>query len=269
MISFKRNLATAAQNGSSSSGRIAAGLILSRTPIVTPEINQLESQYYEYQNQLRRRLMWTFPYYFYYKKGTVAERRFISAQRGPINRQPGVWYPKGVPDIKHNRERSKKQEIVLPRENSENSQSGDDLSRPIAPNSRVTQADEKGDLSSLERQLARTLYLLVENGKGEWKFPSFEVENDDIPLHISAEEGLKGLGGQELLTWSVSNTPAGVLQNSDGKHEFLMKSHILAGKFELQQKKNFQRFAWLTKDEVKKHVDDKYFAETGFLLADI
>lgn len=267
MISFRRSLADVAQNGSGS--RIAAGLILSRTPIVTPDINQLESQYYEYQSQLRRRLMWTFPYYFYYKKGTVAERRFISAQRGPISRQPGVWYPKGVPDIKHNRERSKKQEIVLPRENIEGSQNDDDLSRPIVPNSRVTQADEKGDLSSLERQLARTLYLLVQTNRGEWKFPSFQVQNDDTPLHIRAEEGIKELGGQELLTWSVSNTPASVLQSSNGCHEFLMKSHILAGKFELQGKKNFQSFAWLTKDEIQKHVDDRYFAETGFLLADI
>lgn len=260
-------MASAAQNGGS--GRIAAGLLLSRAPIVTPEINQLESQYYEYQSELRRRLMWTFPYYFYYKKGTVAERRFISAQRGPVSRQPGVWYPKGVPDIKHNRERSKKQEIVLPRENSEGSQSDDDLSRPIVPNSRRTQADEKGDLSSLERQLARTLYLLVEDTRGEWRFPSFELENDDLPLHVNADQGLKGLGGNELLTWSVSNTPAGVLQNPRGTHEFLMKYHILAGKFELQDKKNFRKFAWLTKDEIRQYVNEKYFAETGFLLADI
>lgn len=267
MLGFSRKLATAAQG--TSGGRIAAGLILSRIPLVTPEINQLEKQYYEYQNELKRRLMWTFPYYFYYKNGTVAERRFISAQRGPVSKQPGVWYPKGVPDVKHNRERSQKQEIVLPRESSEGgSQGKNDLSRPIVPNSRITEADKRGDLASLERQLARTLYLLVEGSNGEWRFPSFTVENN-TPLHISANKGLKALGGEELLTWSVSNTPAGMLKNSAGDHVFLMKEHILAGKFQLQNRKEFKNFAWLTKDEIKQRVADEYYAETGFLLADI
>ncbi|SJM88056.1 related to 54S ribosomal protein L17, mitochondrial [Zygosaccharomyces bailii] len=267
MLGFSRSLATAAQNSSGS--RIAAGLILSRIPLVTPEINQLESQYYEYQNELRRRLMWTFPYYFYYKNGTVAERRFISAQRGPVSKQPGVWFPKGVPDVRHNRERSLKQEIVLPRESNEAATQGkNDLSRPIVPNSRVTDADKKGDLASLERKLARTLYLLVENSNGEWRFPSFAVENN-TPLHIGANQGLKALGGNELLTWSVSNTPAGVIKNSEGDNIFLMKQHILAGKFDLQNSKEFQGFAWLTKDEIKHRVDENYYTETGFLLADI
>ncbi|PAK97860.1 hypothetical protein B8W96_12420, partial [Lentilactobacillus parakefiri] len=71
-----------------------------------------------YQSELERRLMWTFPSYFYFKKGTLTERRFQSAQKGVISKQPGVWFPKGVPDVKHNRERSQKQEIMLPKDTS-------------------------------------------------------------------------------------------------------------------------------------------------------
>jgi large subunit ribosomal protein L46 len=46
---------------------------------------------------------------------------------------------------------------------------------------RRTEADERGDLRSLERRLQRTLYLLVKTkgkdlgGKDVWKFPSAPV----------------------------------------------------------------------------------------------
>lgn len=261
-------MGTAAKSMGSNS--ITAGLILSRIPIVTPDLTKLESQYYDYQSRLKHRLMWTFPQYFYFKRGTLAERRFLLAQRGPISKQPGVWFPKGVPDVKHNRERSQKQEIVLPREKSDvgqESQGGSDISRPIIPNSRVTDADKNADLCSLERLLSRTLYLVVKNNKGAWRFPSFPVEKK--PLHISAEEGLRKLGGEHINTWTISNTPAAAVESSDGSHEFLIRSHILAGDFDLQNKKDFSEYAWLTKDEIKECVDSKYFNQTGFLLANI
>lgn len=267
MLTLRRNLATAAS--SASSRAIFAGLILSRTPIVTPELTKLESQYYEYQSALRERLMWTFPHYFYFKRGTLAERRFLLAQKGPISKQPGVWFPHGVPDIKHNRERSKKQEVNLPKQDREEaggSQSGSDISRPIVPNSRVTHADQSNDLSSLERRLSRTLYLLVKNKEGTWTFPSFPVEGK--PLHTSAEDGLRELGGVDINTWTVSNTPAAALETSEGSHEFLIKSHIIAGKFDLQNKKELTDFAWLTKEEVQERVEARYFDNVGFLLAD-
>lgn len=39
------------------------------------------------------------------------------------------------------------------------------------PMSRVTEADNKGDVKSLNRLLQRTLYLLVKNKDGRWVFP--------------------------------------------------------------------------------------------------
>lgn len=162
---------------------VKAGLVLSRVPIVTPELNALENKYYQYQAELERRLMWTFPSYFYFKKGTLAERRFQSVQKGVISKQPGVWFPKGVPDVRHNRERSQKQDIMLPREASEGSNKSD-VSRPIVPNSRTTKADENNDITSLDRKLDRTLHLLVKDDKGSWVLPSF-------PVDIEAKEGKK------------------------------------------------------------------------------
>ncbi|BAP69318.1 54S ribosomal protein L17 [Kluyveromyces marxianus] len=249
---------------------IKASLVLSRIPIVTPELNALESKYFQYQSELERRLMWTFPSYFYFKKGTLTERRFQSAQKGVISKQPGVWFPKGVPDVKHNRERSQKQEIVLPKDTSEASLNSD-VSRPIVPNSRITKADEKNDISSLERKLDRTLYLLVKDGKENWVLPNFPVEavnsEEKKALHETAEIGLRRIGGEDINTWTVSNTPAGVIQ-SDKDLQFLFKSHIVAGEFKLKDKRSIKDFAWLTKDEIKTKVNEEYFKEIQYLLAD-
>ena len=43
------------------------------------------------------------------------------------------------------------------------------------PHSRLTEADEKGDVRSLSRKLDRALYLLVKNKDGRWRFPEDRV----------------------------------------------------------------------------------------------
>ena len=268
MLTFKRGLTSAATT--TGGARIKTGIILSRTPIVSPDMNELESNFYKYQSGLERRLMWTFPHYYFFKRGTLSQNKFSAAQPGPISKLLGVWFPKGVPDVKHNRERSMKQEVVLPKDTgAEGAQKkSDDLSRRIVPNSRITEADRTNDITSLERKLSRTLYLLVKSQNGQWNFPKFDVEN--TPLHIKAEEGLREIGGDQLHTWNVSRKPTGVIEHQDGSSEFLIKSHILAGKFELQKSSDntITEFAWLTKEEIKERVNDKYFQETGFMLAD-
>jgi large subunit ribosomal protein L46 len=48
------------------------------------------------------------------------------------------------------------------------------------PQSRWTEADEKGDTRSLNRALMRTLYLVVKRGeKGLWEFPSGGLEGGE------------------------------------------------------------------------------------------
>jgi len=44
------------------------------------------------------------------------------------------------------------------------------------PLSRVTESDRKGDVRRLDRQLTRTLYLLVKPEKGSWRFPQGVLE---------------------------------------------------------------------------------------------
>lgn len=289
----KRSFATA------STTPIKSSLILSRTPIVTKDISEFEKLFYNYQEELERRLMWTFPKWFYFKKGTVAEREFTQAQKYPIPPARGVWFPNGVPDIKHGRDRRFKQEVILPKKHVELEESNsasnssdataaelndlDNVGRPIKQNPRITKFDELNDQTSLERKLPRTLYLLVKESTGNWKFPSFNVEssNEDNGLHKIAEDGLRLIGGDKINTWTVSNSPAAVIKyDSTGKivdnnndqnltREFLIKSHIIAGKFDLQNSnKSITDYKWLVKEEIKELVDKSYYSKIEHLLND-
>lgn len=232
--------------------------------------------------------MWTFPSYYYFKKGSLKERQFNAAQRGPAARQPGVWFSRGLPDIQHNRERREKQNVVIPKQKtssdnlfSNKTDSDDSLGRPIVPKPRITEADEKNDVKALTRALSRTLYLLVKDSKtGAWKFPSFGLETKE-PLHVTAENGLRKLGGVNINTWTVSNTPAAVVRydgvskkivdkenaNENTIREFFIKSHILHGKF--VPSSSSTDFMWLTKQEIATHVDSSYYEAIAPLLSDL
>lgn len=276
--------ASALPKGPAAPANVFTSLILSRIPIVTPELSEFEKAYYHYQDELERRLMWTFPQYYYFKKGSLSERKFVAAQRGPVVKQPGVFYPRGEPDVKFNRERRFKQEVVVPRD-AEGSGDGKDESftRPIEPNSRKTKADETNDIKSLIRRLDRTLYLVVKDGSGKWKFPTGVLSGPEH-LHIGAERIVREIGGPDMNTWTVSNTPCAVVNytksgsiggdvssitsSTDASNikEFFIKSHILDGQF-IPQSKGLD-FAWLTKEELGDHVDQAYYQSIKPVLSD-
>ncbi|KAH3668558.1 hypothetical protein OGAPHI_002312 [Ogataea philodendri] len=266
---------------------VHAGAILSRVPQVTADMSEFEKKFYKYQDELQRRLMWTFPRWFYFKKGTVAEREFAQAQTYPIQARRGVWFPQGKPEIRHGRDRRFKEVIVLPKFGSSDKsdqapesreENLDDASRPINPMPRITEADKSDNKLSLERSLSRTLYLLVKQNNS-WKFPAFEVADDSKPLHLVAEDGLKSLGGDKLNIWTVSNTPTALIKFSKGKivsdmgedgvREYLIKSHIVAGDFKLNKIQGCQEYKWLTREEIQELTDPEYFAKVDCLLSKV
>ena len=51
------------------------------------------------------------------------------------------------------------------------------------PMPRVTEADLKGDVKSLNRLLQRTLYLLVKDKEGKWGFPAARLDGSEL-LHV-------------------------------------------------------------------------------------
>ena len=53
----------------------------------------------------------------------------------------------------------------------------EEVERPMP---RITEADQTGDLQSLNRRLERTLFLVVNRGKGEWVFPNSFLESESL-----------------------------------------------------------------------------------------
>lgn len=247
---------------------INGGMILSRIPIVTSEPTDFAKQYYSYMDGLKRRLMWTFPSFLYFKRGTLAERKYRELNKIPTQARDGVVYPKGIPDVVNHRERSAEQKIVLPQKDKEGARGVKKVSEEeeedvIRPNSRITDADHNGDVRSLERKLDRTLYLIAQTSGG-WKFPSVVV-NEQETIGEAAQRGIHELGGPDMNVWTVSHTPAGFYKNGD-KREFYVKSHIVQGQFQPLQ---VEDFAWLTKEEIKDKVDQDYYQQLHPLLNNI
>lgn len=52
----------------------------------------------------------------------------------------------------------------------------EEVERPMP---RITEVDKAGDMKSLNRALQKTLYLVVNRGKGQWGFPSAELARQE------------------------------------------------------------------------------------------
>lgn len=243
---------------------IRSTLVLSRNPVITADMPPFQKMYYRYQKELWKRLMWTFPKWFWFRPGTVAELKFRELNKRPVYDNPNVEFIGGRPDVQHNRDRRFKQVVKLPQTYDDKLKEIDDLARKIVPNSRTTEADKKNDLQSLERKLARTLYLLVSEDGKNWDFPSFE--NKELPLHQTAEEGLYLIAGKKINYFNVSKKPCHVHNAGNGKL-FFIKLHILLG--ELKIENPALKHLWLTKEEVGEYLDGAYYQEVEHLLNEI
>lgn len=53
------------------------------------------------------------------------------------------------------------------------------------PMPRITEADEQNDVQSLDRKLDRSLYLVIQNKDGEWRFPEDRVYGQENLHQVS------------------------------------------------------------------------------------
>jgi large subunit ribosomal protein L46 len=165
---------------------IKAGIVLSRPPLITADPHPFETAYYLYQRRLNERLVLPFTQYFYYRRNTPAFEHWRKHRRergGTAARDIGLYnaYTKESwnDEVLVGDETGRPDQIVE-KLIAEEGRQGEFTGRgdpKYAGLRRTTEADEKGDLRSLERRLQRTLYLLVKTkGDGDekrnWKFPS-------------------------------------------------------------------------------------------------
>lgn len=204
----------------SQSYAVNAGVVLSRPPQITRDLHPFESAFFLYQRRLNERLALPFTRYFYVKKGTPADLEWKRKMKQRLTPARDIGPYKGYGDEAWNDELlvgAKESDVNyqveklledIEQSGLENQGEGEGgsgeggettaaatstggagkgkkveheaVERPMP---RVTEADLKGDVQSLNRLLPRTLYLLVKNRDGQWMFPQDKVTERET-LHM-------------------------------------------------------------------------------------
>lgn len=176
---------------------INAGVVLSRPPQVTRDLEPFEKAYYFYQKRLNERQALPFTKYFYFKRGTPAdvdwkkkiqERRTPARDIGKYNAYASdAWNDELLLGAQESEPEHQVEMLVQDAESTANATSQDTSKKEEIPRpfSRVTEADNTGDHKSLNRLLPQTLYLLVQSKEGLWKFPSSPVEVEETLRQVS------------------------------------------------------------------------------------
>ncbi|GAB7339795.1 hypothetical protein MBLNU457_6344t1 [Dothideomycetes sp. NU457] len=279
---------------------IRTGVVLSRPPQLTRPLHPFEKAFYLYQKRLNERLALPFTRYFYYKKGTPADVEWKRKAKSRLTaaRDIGVYNAYGregwddevlVGDTLAETE-SVTQALIDDAQGASvkgEERAGEGVKKRTdvgvqQPLPRRTKADELGDVRSLDRMLDRTLYLLLRNKEGRWRFPEDEVKGKE-GLDSAAERILVQSAGVNMNTWVVGNAPIGhyVFELPKtrvdeankveylGEKVFFMKARIMAGQADMS--KNLfgdQEMQWLTKEEIEKLVTPRYWASVRNMLTE-
>ncbi|KAF8589959.1 hypothetical protein K439DRAFT_1644834 [Ramaria rubella] len=249
-------------------------ILLNRSPMLSHPPTPFEAAFQEYNAHIARAISNPFPREFYFKPGSVLEAQFRQEDRkrekDAFNWGSRISRWRALKP----RERSKKQVDlsggatagILAKEETE----------IIMP--RITEADKKGDIQSLDRKGHRNLYLLVKKSKGRdaWRLPGgiSEVKDGEL-LHEAAQRELHAECGVNIDAWIVGRHPIGFMDESNaallaqyaGCKTFFFKAHIMAGQVD-PSAGSLADFAWLTKGEIKRAVTSDYWTNIQDILSD-
>ncbi|KXG52723.1 Ribosomal protein L46 [Penicillium griseofulvum] len=272
---------------------INAGVVLSRPPQITRELEPFEKAFFFYQKRLNERLALPFTKYFYFKRGTPADedwKRKIQERRTPARDigkynayDSDAWNDELLLGAQESEPEHQVEALVKDAESTANATSQDTSKKEEIPRPypRITEADKKNDQKSLDRLLSRTLYLLVQSKEGHWKFPSSPVEEGET-LRSAAERTLSQSAGVNMNTWMVGFHPvgwhsfnprrskkAGNEIEAPGSKIFFLKSRMMAGQADLSvNTQGLKDFKWLAKEELPQYLNTQYYSNIKNMLAD-
>lgn len=182
--------------------RINAGVLLCRPPLITRLLTPFERAYFFYQRRLNERLSLPFTRYFYVKDDTPAElewkrkmkeRHTAAADLGMYSAYSNErWNDELLLDAKESEVEHQVDALLKDAEGP--ASSGDTAAADARkekvprPLPRVTEADRAGDETKLDRRLDRTLYLIVKESFGHWRFPTAELRPREALHGVSAAE---------------------------------------------------------------------------------
>jgi len=204
---------------------------------LTPSPTAFEQAYHAYSSSIHRALSNPAPVDFYFKKGSLTERRFSVAE---WERDTAAFGGK-LAGKKDEGEVQGEEGVVL---NYRNEGEGDGEGR-----------------DKVERKGERNVYLVVKRRvDGKWTVPRGNV-GDGEALHEAAIRHLHQNFGIDMDTWLVTRQPVTVIRSREeatqgtgekvGDMTFVFKSHILAGRPVPSSTGAYDEVAWLTKEEIE------------------
>ncbi|KFA63417.1 hypothetical protein S40285_06594 [Stachybotrys chlorohalonatus IBT 40285] len=263
---------------------VRSGIIVTRPPIVTREMHPFENAFFFYQKRLEERLSTPFVSSVYFKPDTARELDWnlkVKERRGTVAKELGVYQGKGAKawddELRVGDQLSSRESLLGSLLKDAEARISDDAELipdeeivPVPrPADRVTEADRKGDVKRLDRQLDRTLYLVVK-GKDGWCFPADVVPRSEN-LHETAKRVMDQAAGVNMNTWMVGRVPVahvvthpafaadGTVQ-AKGSKTFFLKARIMAGQADLKGNPfGYSDFKWLTREELEKELTPEYF----------
>ncbi|KAL0094959.1 39S mitochondrial ribosomal protein L46-domain-containing protein [Phycomyces blakesleeanus] len=242
--------------------RILASVILSRPPQITRDSTGFEKAYFDYKEKLERQDASTFPTEFYFKKGSIAERRWKEEEAERLRAMDDT-------------SRSLSEAIATAQQKLSADETMSATITKIEKAPRETEADKTNDIKSLDRALQRTLYLIVrpKQGKQPWIFPEGAVDSTEY-LHEAAERQLKETCGKDMDVWFVGRQPIGLYKKAptqnveeSGSKVFFMKARMFSG--QVTPSEDVSEFAWLTKEELPNYLSSDYYKAVKDSLADL
>ncbi|KID90982.1 50S ribosomal subunit L30 [Metarhizium guizhouense ARSEF 977] len=272
---------------------VRSGLILTRPPLLTRKLHPFENAFFFYQKRLEERLNTPFITSIYFKPDTARRLDWslkVGERQGTVAKDIGVYNGKGSKawddELKVGDQLSSQESVLSSLLKDAEARVSDDAEAIAAedvvpverPVERETEADKKGDVKRLDRQLERTLYLVVK-GKDGWMFPADVVSRDEN-LHEAAQRVLDQAAGVNMNTWIVGRVPVAhvvkqPVQTADGtvqtrgQKTFFLKGRIMAGQADLKGNPfGYTDFKWLTREELEKELSPEYFRGVRNMMSD-
>lgn len=154
---------------------------------MTRKLHPFENAFFFYQKRLEERLNTPFITDIYFKPDTARRLDWnikVDERKGTVAKELGVYHGKSAnawdDELRVGDTLSSQESIVQSLLRDAEARVSDDAEViakddviPIdPPHDRVTEADRKGDVRRLDRQLEQTLYLVVKGKDGSWGFPA-------------------------------------------------------------------------------------------------
>ena len=145
------------------------------------------------------------------------------------------------------------------------------LPRGFTPAPRETEADETGDVRTLDRRLKTWVYLTVKesvDGDDKWRLPTVELIGDQETLLDAAKRAIKEKVGDSMDIYYPSNCPMTLDMHVFDEEErakhgntYGIKTFFMVVQYDegtvTQDNINADDFAWLEKSELVERIQEQ------------